>query len=1134
MKICPSCGSRYEGNERFCPNDGEELAVFSEDQPGSWSGKTVGGLELDSLLEDEPYGELYRVKGDSGTTVKLIRPTVGTHRAQSGNFEADLEAAAGIDHPDVARCRGFDLETEPRHVVWEHLDGAVPLSDLVREGGPMPERAAFLLTLRIASALTALHDERVFHRNLHPGAILLGGINHQTLRKDADAILTVPAKIRFWAEAHLVRVKDPIAAHQKNPKGFYGRAEYLAPEQAQGRAADERTDIYALGVVLYEALTGKAPFTSGSFTTTLKRQIYEKPLLPRIARPGLKLERQAEDLVVRMLSKRPEERFESTAALTAAFGECGFALPERAAPTPGRAPTEESKNTRALSRAEIREMLAQDSADEDTSSEAMAAAMTASGAATVVDPSPSDDAQQPPEEAEATPAEHTAATDPAPTQASTPDTTETQAEPANAVETDEAPQSAADAQPEAAEETSDSTEVETAASTDKADATGAPEAPAQEVASARDANDGPELADAPPKADLEEGEAKASADDAKGETGADAKGEDGAASSEAPPAKSSGRKRKRGKKKRGKQRSGSTKTVPMAASPDIKPPAKEKSKPASKPSSAPAVTELRGRTDRSTLSAPISGETTLKKTRTIKNGRNGVSNGNGVSHAAMDAADLDLGGDDWFAGEGDAPIEAAPVEDDSGFAGKYNVVFAVLLVLLVAAGVGGFWVMTQSANQQEDRNRNERAAAHAKKLEEGRKQLVSDFDSALAAGKTLPPASGNAFALLRQMKLSAGIGGTDAYRQRETSFLGAATKEMQAALGAGNNDRAAGIAQLILGMKPEHAEAKRILALAKEPPPAAVADVADVGGEDAALAAAPDAAFADAEALAGDNPDAAPVAIAAIDDKAPSAEELAEAKRKEEEAARLAAEEEARKKAAEEEARKQAEEDAKKKAEEDARKAAADEEARRKAEEEARKKAEADAKAAALADAARKKEAAAAQKKADADAKKAAREEAKRKADAEKARKREEAAARKAEAAKKRDAERERKAANADAKAKARAAKREEAKRLMKVASGQSGAAALATYRKVVAIDPSNHRAHFNIGVKLSESGDFNGALRHLERAVKLRGRSSHYRLRLANAYFKTGNKAKAKAQYQKVLELDPENRAAKAMIKRF
>ena len=1165
MKICPSCGSRYEGNERFCPNDGDELAVYSDDQPGSWSGKTVGTFTLGALLSDSPVGELYRVEGDSATVVKLIKPAIGTHKAQTGNFEADLEAAARIDHADLARCRAFQLETEPRYVAWQHLDGAVPLAEIIREGGPIPERAAFLLAARVASDLGVLHGDRVFHRNLHPGAILLAGINHQTLRKDPDSILAAPTLVTFWAEAHLVRVKDPIEAHAKNAKGFYGYAEYLSPEQAQGRAADERTDIYALGVVLYEALTGKAPFTSGSFTTTLKRQIYEKPLLPRIARPGLKLERHAEDLVVRMLAKRPEERFDSTTKLLEAMAAAGFALPIE--PAHKRAPSDASHSTRALSRAEIKEMLAKDGSSAQEPADEIEATTETVHDKVEATQEPAD--AQTPDEAVKTQTAQTGSGDQAAREVLDEDA-DAASEAVEAAEADAAP-AGEDGTTTPALALAPHADVSTDASPATGDDTGtqdgppgANEEPSEPPADAAQADDaggcspgGADVAAEGPVAaepDARELEADEAADDAADGDSTDgvvvaAKGSDAEPAVDDPEARlaqtdeaaeedrsgeltpsstsepsSAGTSRKRSRKKRGRQKSGKTapppEPVPMAASA-----ADAKSEPTS---SAPSggVTELRGRPGPTPLTAPISGESQPKHTRPIKNGRNGVGNG-----VLAEGAELDLHGEEWFADGATADVEPAATEDEStgAFAGRYNIVFVALVVLLLAVGVGGSYVISQSAGQAEHKDQDARAAAHEKKTESDRQLLFKQFDDALASGRALPPAENNAISVLRQLKLNAGVGSTEAYRKRETSFLAVADKEMHAEHQRGDTERAQLIAQLILSMTPENAEAQRILALsAPANADAGVTGSADPGSSDdtGAAVAAPDA-----EAVANQTPDAGAMAVAAIEDKGPSPEQLAADQKAEQEAARRA----------EEEARLQAEGDARNAADEEA-KRKREEEARIKAEAQASKLAQADARKAAEEDARKRAAEDAAAKKKDEDARKAdaqrkreadaaAKAEAARKAKADAAAKKDDAARKKAEAARKREEARKKK--DEDARGD-RAQKREEAKRLMKLASGQSGAAALATYRKVVAIDPSNHRAHFNIGVKLSEQGDFSGALRYLERAVKLQGRSSHYRLRLANAYFKTGNQAKAKAQYQKVLTLDPENRAAKAMLSRF
>jgi serine/threonine protein kinase len=1069
---CPACGSRYEGNERFCPVDGQELVVFAEDEPGSWSGKSIGDLKPDAFLGSDRYGEVYSLVGDANAVVKVLHPTIGTQRAQTGNFEADVEAARAIHHPALARYRDVDLAQEPRYISSDHLDGGITLEELVQDGGPLPERAAFLIAARVAEGLQALHSERVFHRNLNPSSVLVTGLNHQILRSDPGAVQGAPLQLRGWAEAHLVRTKDPIAAHQKNPKGFYGRAEYLAPEQAQGRSADERTDIYALGIVLYQLLTGKAPFKSGSFTTTLKRQIYEKPLLPRIARPGLKLDRRAEDLVMRMLHKSPDERFGSADTLLEAFGGEGFTLDVIREVV--RAPTDEAHETRALSRWEIREALSRDEEIETAEEQELSIPPA-------VDREPDETAL---ESTAAEDGDSQAPEDPPPTsETPQPSVVDTHSR------TDDEPEEAAieDAPVEDAA-------VDEAGGVASAEAVpGATAETEKELPTAE-----PAATDTVPVGKATESETPGASGESDTENPVQ---EDKAESGKAAPPPKARRRRRRRKKKTPAGRTGAErKSPPLAASPG---------------SSAEDV-QLPER-KKTVLSAPISGESTLRSTRRVDKPTNGV-----VTEATNDFRDaepeanvqVDFSGD-WFAGEGDV-VEAEPAIEDPDTSTRYNRLVTVGIIILALAGAAGFYVWTQFGAHVADEDRSRLEEANRSRIVDDRRALYDRFDQALRAGRVLPPAADSAYTILRTLELDKGDGSSDEFRSRETKFVQASEREMLGAYRNGDLSRAHLVAQVILGINRNHAEATRILAIDSEetdpgklPPPAA---------DDGNMLQAPDAASDNTPTPDEQAALAAATQVEQDDEARKKADD--EARKKADDEVRKKADDEARKKAddevrkkADDEARKKADDEARKKADDEARKKA-DNEARKKADDEARKKGDDSARK--KDEAARKKAETAARRKADLQAKKAADAEATRKRDADKARRKAEAGIRKAE------------------KAKDAGAKKKEVRRLMKLASGQGGGQALATYRKVVSIDSRNHRAHYNIGVKLSEQGNFAGALKHLQRAVKLRGRSSHYRLRLANAYFKTGNKAKAKAEYRKVLDLDPENRAAKAMIKRF
>jgi tetratricopeptide (TPR) repeat protein len=121
-----------------------------------------------------------------------------------------------------------------------------------------------------------------------------------------------------------------------------------------------------------------------------------------------------------------------------------------------------------------------------------------------------------------------------------------------------------------------------------------------------------------------------------------------------------------------------------------------------------------------------------------------------------------------------------------------------------------------------------------------------------------------------------------------------------------------------------------------------------------------------------------------------------------------------------------------------------------------------------------------------------------------------------------------------DAKKEAERKRNEQVIQLLQQASNARGATAVGLYRQVILLDPNNHRAQFQLGVTLSQQGDYHSALRYLERAVQLNGRSAPYRLYLGNAYLKTGDRSKARDQYEKVLAIDKNNVVAKRMLERL
>jgi serine/threonine-protein kinase len=227
-------------------------------------------------------------------------------REHESLFQRGGRAVAGLSHPNIIQVLDYESTPAARLLVLEYLEGET-LDTLLRREGPLPAERALRVAAQLADALALAHRRGVIHRNLRPAEILLtpggqvklGGFEAAALPADADD---------RWG-------RDPLL----------GNALYLAPEQMLGRPPTARSDLYSLGVLLYQMLAGRPPVSGSRAWSVLYRKAVADPGILSAARPGLSTA--VEGLVMRLLRREPEARFESMEAL-------GQALAELIGPTP--------------------------------------------------------------------------------------------------------------------------------------------------------------------------------------------------------------------------------------------------------------------------------------------------------------------------------------------------------------------------------------------------------------------------------------------------------------------------------------------------------------------------------------------------------------------------------------------------------------------------------------------------------------------------------------------------------------------------------------------------------------------------------------------------------------------------------
>lgn len=307
MKQCPICGSKFSGAEVFCPHDGARL--LEAEQPAQLLGQTLHDIvKLESLLYKDALGERYAGRLMDNTSVKV---TVFNQA-----FSPDPDRVSSLvttktllDEPlpvAIAPTHAWEVSAEDPGYLLEGLAPGPSLRVLLDERGKLDWRTAIKLTCSIARVLEWMDNQGVTHRLLQPDTISITNIKKGTVH------------LGEWALGALSYQDNPLQAIEKGQ--IFGGAEYIAPELIDGGAkADRRSLIYALGLLLYEMLTGKSPYRAQNTSEVLKPQRREKPVKLSISYEGEALPAALDDLLEVMIAKQPEQRLQSLGALVNAL-----------------------------------------------------------------------------------------------------------------------------------------------------------------------------------------------------------------------------------------------------------------------------------------------------------------------------------------------------------------------------------------------------------------------------------------------------------------------------------------------------------------------------------------------------------------------------------------------------------------------------------------------------------------------------------------------------------------------------------------------------------------------------------------------------------------------------------------------
>ncbi|MDA3864762.1 MAG: serine/threonine-protein kinase [Deltaproteobacteria bacterium] len=324
MLYCPVCQRLFEEDGQICPFDETELIA----PPDSRLGTKVGNYFLNKILGKGGMGKVY--KGEhvfigKAFAIKILHPQFRGHKEIIQRFLFEARAAARINHPNIVDITDFGYTTDQTpFFVMEYMEGR-ELIELLLDEAPLPVYRAVNIMLQACDALASCHDEGIVHQDLKPENIFL--VKRKGRRKLVKLLDNNPDKFKLEKEENfdLVKILDFGVAHLaqlQTGDTIAGTPEYMAPEQARGVKGDPRSDIYSLGIIFFEMLTGTIPYSGESPSEIFHQAINSPP--PEINKlfPKLKFNKQVVHVIKKSLAKKPEKRFQNIDELMEYLRNC--------------------------------------------------------------------------------------------------------------------------------------------------------------------------------------------------------------------------------------------------------------------------------------------------------------------------------------------------------------------------------------------------------------------------------------------------------------------------------------------------------------------------------------------------------------------------------------------------------------------------------------------------------------------------------------------------------------------------------------------------------------------------------------------------------------------------------------------